>query len=255
LDTDASDKAVGAVLSQQIDDNEHVIAYMSKALNKHETSYCTTRKELFAVITALKNVHSYIYGQNVLLRTDYAAVSWMRNLQNPTGQVARWLQELGTYYLQIEHRAERKHSSADALSRNSCASCKRQQGLQELTEEVEKENTAICEQMKEKDQVILTNIANHQQEDEISQEKQQLPVECQHKEESNENPEVQLTESVRAITRRKQETQSEEMKNKSFILLGWEPQDLRIQQLSDPDKKLYLKILLISFFCTRMLIS
>jgi hypothetical protein len=54
LDTDASDKAVGAVLSQQIDDNEHVIAYMSKAFNKHETSYCTTRKELFAVITALK---------------------------------------------------------------------------------------------------------------------------------------------------------------------------------------------------------
>jgi hypothetical protein len=34
---------------------------------------------------------------------------------------------------------------------------------------------------------------------------------------------------------RKQETQSEEMKNKSFILLGWEPSDLRLQQLSDPD--------------------
>jgi vacuolar-type H+-ATPase subunit I/STV1 len=77
--------------------------------------------------------------------------------------------------------------------------CKRQQGLQELTEEVEKENTAICEQMKGKDQVILTSIANHQQEDEISQEKQQLPVECQHKEESKENPEAQLTEYVRAL--------------------------------------------------------
>ena len=84
--------------------------------------------------------------------------------------------------------------------------------------------------MKEKDQVILTNIANHQQEDEISQEKQQLPVECQCKKESTENPEAQITESVRTITRRKQETQSEEMKNKSFILLGWES-----QQLSDPD--------------------
>jgi hypothetical protein len=47
--------------------------------------------------------------------------------------------------------------------------------------------------MKEKDQIILTNIANHQQEDEISQEKQQIPVECQHKQESNENPEAQLT--------------------------------------------------------------
>jgi hypothetical protein len=42
----------------------------------------------------------------------------------------------------------RKHSNADALSRIPCASCKRQQGLHELTEEVEKENTAICEQMK-----------------------------------------------------------------------------------------------------------
>jgi hypothetical protein len=52
---------------------------------------------------------------------------------------------------------------------------------------------AICEQMKEKDQVILTSIANHQQEDGISQEKQQLPVECQHKEESKENPEAQLS--------------------------------------------------------------
>ena len=141
--------------------------------------------------------------------------------------MARWLQELGTYDLQIEHRAGRKHSNADALSRNPCTSCKRQ-GLQELTEEVEKENTAICEQMKGKDQVILTSIANHQQVDEISQEKQQLPVECQHKEESKENPEAQLTESVRAITRRKQETQSEEMKNKSFILLGWEPQNTAI---------------------------
>ena len=163
---------------------------MSKALNKHEASYCTTRKELLAVITALTHFHSYIYGQNVLPHTDNAAVNWMSNLKNPTGQVAIWLQELGTYDLQIEHRAGKKHSNADALSRSPWSSCKRQQGLQELTEEVEKENTAICEQMKEKDQVMLTNIANHQQEDEISQEKQQLPVECQHKEESKENPEA-----------------------------------------------------------------
>jgi hypothetical protein len=92
LDTDASDKAEGAILSQQIDDKEHVIAYKSKALNKDETSYCT-RKELFAIISALNNFNSYNYGQNVLLRTDNAAFSWMRILKNHTGQVARWLQE------------------------------------------------------------------------------------------------------------------------------------------------------------------
>jgi hypothetical protein len=97
LDTDASNFAVGSVLSQEVDGGEHVIAYMSKALNKHETSYCTTRKELLAVIVAFKNFHPYVCGQNVLLRTDNSAVSWMQSLKNPTGQVARWLQQLATY--------------------------------------------------------------------------------------------------------------------------------------------------------------
>jgi hypothetical protein len=86
LDTDASNFAVGAVLSQEVNGGEHVIAYMSNALNKHETSYCTTRTELLAVIVAVKNFHPYIYGQNVLLRTDNSTVSWMRSLKNPTGQ-------------------------------------------------------------------------------------------------------------------------------------------------------------------------
>ena len=84
LDTDASDKAVGAVLSQIQENTERVIAYMSKAMNKHEQQYCVTRKELLAVVVALKNFHSYLYGQKVLLRTDNAAVTWMKNLKTPT---------------------------------------------------------------------------------------------------------------------------------------------------------------------------
>ena len=85
---------MGAVLSQVHDDQERVIAYMSKAMNVHERTYCVTRKELLAVIVALKNFHTYLYGQKVLLRTDNAAVSWMQSLKRPTGQVARWLREL-----------------------------------------------------------------------------------------------------------------------------------------------------------------
>ena len=127
LDTDASNMAVGAVLSQIENDQEKVVSYYSKALNKHEQSYCTTRKELLAVVSALKHFHSYLYGQPVLLRTDNAAVNWMRNLKNPTGQVARWLQELGTYNLTVVHRPGIKHSNADALSRRPCKACKRQQ--------------------------------------------------------------------------------------------------------------------------------
>jgi hypothetical protein len=95
VDSDASDKAVGAVLSQVQEGTEKVIAYMSKALNQHEQIYCVTRKELLAVMCALRNFHSYLYGQEVLLRTNNAAVSWMKSLKMPNGQVARWLQEIG----------------------------------------------------------------------------------------------------------------------------------------------------------------
>lgn len=120
LDTDASDRAVGAVLSQNQDGKERVIAYMSKTMNRHEQSYCVTRKELLAVVTALRKFHPYLYGQKVLLRTDNAAVSWVRSLKNPTGQTVRWLQEIETYDLTVTHRPGRSHQNADALSRNPC---------------------------------------------------------------------------------------------------------------------------------------
>ncbi|MCG7877685.1 MAG: RNase H-like domain-containing protein [Candidatus Thiodiazotropha endolucinida] len=150
LDTDASDVSVGAVLSQEQDGRERVIAYMSKAINKHEQLYCTTRKELLAVIYALRSFHSYLYGQPVLLRTDNSAVSWLRQLKNPTGQVARWIQEVETYNLTIQHRAGLKHSNADALSRRPCKVCKHQEMLsaeakaeQDTDQEVRLKNTGL----------------------------------------------------------------------------------------------------------------
>ncbi len=85
---------------------------MGKALNQHEQMYCVTRKELLAVVCALTNFHSYLYGQEVLLRTNNAAVSWMKSLKMPNGQVARWLQEIGNYNLIVTHRPDRQHNNA-----------------------------------------------------------------------------------------------------------------------------------------------
>ncbi|GFT46293.1 retrovirus-related Pol polyprotein from transposon 412 [Trichonephila clavipes] len=50
LDTDASHESVGAVLSREIDGQEHVMAYFSKCLSKPERNYCVTRKELLAIL-------------------------------------------------------------------------------------------------------------------------------------------------------------------------------------------------------------
>lgn len=59
LDTDASDSAIGGVLSQVIDREEKVIAYASKSLSASQKTYCTTYKELLAVVKMVKTCRIY----------------------------------------------------------------------------------------------------------------------------------------------------------------------------------------------------
>lgn len=55
LDTDASAVGTGAVLSQVQRGQERPIAYYSKTLAPAERNYCVTRKELLAVVQAVKH--------------------------------------------------------------------------------------------------------------------------------------------------------------------------------------------------------
>ncbi|KAK3728413.1 hypothetical protein QZH41_020432 [Actinostola sp. cb2023] len=66
-----------------------------------------------------------------LVRTDHGALRWLMNFKNPEGQLARWLEFLGTYDLTIEHRSGVKHGNADALSRRSCEDCNHCQNLEQ----------------------------------------------------------------------------------------------------------------------------
>ncbi|GFW93036.1 retrovirus-related Pol polyprotein from transposon 17.6 [Trichonephila clavipes] len=120
LDTDASTESVGAVLSQEIDGQERVVAYWSKCLSKPERNYCVTRKELLAIVKAIEHFHHYLYGQKFLLRTDHASLTWLMNFRNTEGQVARWIQRLNEYYVDIRHRKGSSHGNADALSGRPC---------------------------------------------------------------------------------------------------------------------------------------
>ncbi len=69
LDTDASGVGIGAVLSQSDGEHEKVVAYYSRALGKAERNYCITRKELLAVVEAVKHfiitymVYQPLYAQ------------------------------------------------------------------------------------------------------------------------------------------------------------------------------------------------
>ncbi|KAJ8348852.1 hypothetical protein SKAU_G00274410 [Synaphobranchus kaupii] len=132
VDIDASNTGVGAVLSQEDEDGERVVAYYSRALGKAERNYCVTRRELLAVVRALHHFRPYLQGSHFLLRTDHASLTWLLNFKDPEGQVAHWLEQLQGYDFEIRHRAGRLHGNADALSRRPCAAqecryCSRQE--------------------------------------------------------------------------------------------------------------------------------
>ena len=125
LDTDASDVAMGAVLSQVQESQERVVAYGSKTFSKSEINYCVTRKELCSVVHFVKHFRHYLLGQKFLVRTDHGSLRWLINFRNPDGQMARWLEILAPYDFEIQHRPGKKHKNADALSRIPCKQCGR----------------------------------------------------------------------------------------------------------------------------------
>ena len=126
VDTDASDQAIGAVLSQ-VNENgdEQVIAYASRCLSKTERNYCVTRRELLAVVTFLQQFKQYLLGHTFMIRTDHGALTWIQNFKEPDGQLARWLEKLQEFQFTIIHRPGKSHNNADALSRIPCRQCGR----------------------------------------------------------------------------------------------------------------------------------
>lgn len=127
LDTDASNEGIGAVLSQKQNEQEKVIAFASKTLSSTRKRYCTTYRELYAVVYFVKSFRVYLLGRSFLLRTDHASLTWLLNFKDlESGMLARWLSTLSEYDFVIFHRPGRQHGNADGLSRRpETRKCKR----------------------------------------------------------------------------------------------------------------------------------
>ena len=74
LDTDASDFAIGAELSQVQQGVERTISYASKSLPAPMRNNCTTQKELLAVLMFMQDYRHYFLGRHFTIRTDHASL-------------------------------------------------------------------------------------------------------------------------------------------------------------------------------------
>lgn len=117
LTTDASNYAIGAVLSQGVIANEKPIAYASRTLNEAETRYSTIEKELLAIVWAAKHFRPYLYGRKFTIYTDHRPLAWLNSIKEPNSKLTRWKLRLAEFDFDIKYKQGSQNSNADALSR------------------------------------------------------------------------------------------------------------------------------------------
>lgn len=83
--TDASESAMGAVLSQVQNGQERVIAYWSRQLDKSQRSYSTIGCEALAAVSAIKQFYPYLFGFHFRLVTDHNPLTSLKGLKDVSG--------------------------------------------------------------------------------------------------------------------------------------------------------------------------
>jgi len=77
-------------------------------------------------------------GAKVILRTDHHSLKWLRTFKRPEGILARWVETLAEFDLEIEHRPGRLHSNVDGVSRPFCKQCEGKETKSRWVDELER---------------------------------------------------------------------------------------------------------------------
>jgi len=126
LETDASIKGLGAILSQLQDDHRlHPVAYASRSLSTTEKQYGITELETLAVVWTISHFHAYLYGNDVTVYTDHSAVKAVLETPSPSAKHVRWWTQVyasGVRNVKIVYHCGKENVIADALSHSDSTS-------------------------------------------------------------------------------------------------------------------------------------
>ena len=118
LQTDASNKGVGAILSQ-IDDNseEHPVGFFSRKLLPREQQYAIVEKECLAIKLGVEAFKVYLLGCSFTIWTDHRSLEWLERLKGNNSRLTRWSLALQPYSFTVKYRKGVANHNADALPR------------------------------------------------------------------------------------------------------------------------------------------
>jgi len=103
-------------LSQVQEGIERPISFASRQLNKAESSYSASELETLAVVWATNYFRCYLHGKKFLMRTDRAALKFLRNFADHNSRLMRWSLRLSEFDFEIERVPGSKIKHVDELS-------------------------------------------------------------------------------------------------------------------------------------------
>ena len=118
LHTDASRSGLGAVLYQQQDGRDRVVAYASRSLKPAEKIYPAHKLEFLALKWAVTDkFHDYLYGTRFEVMTDNNPLTYVLTSAKLDATGQRWIASLSNYNFFLTYRSGIQNADADGLSR------------------------------------------------------------------------------------------------------------------------------------------
>ncbi|MGH2622792.1 MAG: RNase H-like domain-containing protein, partial [Sphingobacterium sp.] len=115
IETDASSRAVGAILNVKHNNVWEPVEFYSKTLSATQQNWPTRECEAFAIVAALGKFDCYVWCRPFIVHTDHESLKWM--LDCPKGKIARWASLMAEYQMTIYHKKGQDLTHVDFLSR------------------------------------------------------------------------------------------------------------------------------------------
>ena len=126
--TDASDRAIGAVLEQDrilvpgSPPKRVPVGFFSRKLAKAQLNWTPREKETYAVVSALRKWAGWIGLQPILILRDHKSLEdgVLENMDTPSGPAGRrvrWHETLSKFDLTVQYGQRKDNIVTDALSR------------------------------------------------------------------------------------------------------------------------------------------
>ena len=120
VETDASDTAIAAVLTQA----NRPVAFYSRTLQGPERRHAAVEKEALAIIESVRHWKHYLTSKHFTIKTDQRSVKFMFDKQHKNkiknDKILRWRMEISCFDFDIIYRSGKDNVAPDIFSRSVC---------------------------------------------------------------------------------------------------------------------------------------